>query len=302
MLRKGFCTLGIFSLVFFGAINGYAGFKDVGIGARNLSMGKAVVAVCDDLDTIYWNPAGLSALGEITGMSFSHASLYGVSKANMDAFCVIQPNIYFLGGNLGLLYLAEDVVIKIADVPKKADITETTVGLSYGKELTFKKTYPFSLSAGGLFKFLKVEKANDEHRGYAVDMGVLMKPKYGTKDLKNFRVGLMIRNILSSSVGDPSFGFKFGVASNLNKKITLGKLKIDDVLFATGIGEETGESLKFQFGMESIVNNKFPVRLGFYGGDIAIGLGYKDVDWEVDYAFAGYDLGDTHILSAKVKY
>ncbi|MEW6096452.1 MAG: hypothetical protein AB1567_08010 [bacterium] len=302
MLRKGFYYLGILSVVLFGAIDSYGGFKDVGIGARALGMGKAVVAVCDDVDTLYWNPAGLSELGEITGMSFSHAALYGVSKANMDAFCVIQPDVYLLGGNIGLLYLAEDVVEKVADKSKKTDITETTVGLSYGKGLTFKKVYPFSLAAGGIFKFLKVEDANDKHRGYAVDMSVLMKPKYVTKDLKKIRIALSLRNILSSSVGDPSFGFKFGIATNLDKKITLGKVKIDDILFVAGTSDEKGTSLKFQCGAESIFNKKFPVRLGFYGGDIAIGLGYKGVDFEVDYAFAGYDLGNTHILSAKIKY
>lgn len=294
--------MAILSLMLLGAIESYAGFKDVGIGARALGMGKAVVAVCDDMDTIYWNPAGLSELGEIIGMSFSHASLYGVSKANMDAFCVIQPEVYFLGGNLGLLYLAEDVVVKVADESKKTDIIETTVGLSYGKGLTFKKTYPFSLSAGGAFKFLKVEKSTDEHRGYAIDIGILMKPKYGTKDLKNFRIALVLRNILSSSVGDPSFGFKFGIATNINKKITVGKVKIDNILLATGISDEEGESFKFQLGVESIFNKKFPVRLGFYGSDIAIGLGYNGEDWQVNYAFAGHNLGKTHILSAKLKY
>lgn len=301
MLKKVF-YLAILILVLLGAIESYAGFKDVGIGARALGMGKAVTAICDDMDTIYWNPAGLSELGEITGMSFSHASLYGVSKANMNAFCVIQPEVYFLGGNLGLLYLAEDVVVKVVGESKKTDITETTVGLSYGKRLTFKKTYPFSLSAGGAFKFLKVERSTDEHRGYAIDMGILMKPKYGTKDLKNFRIALMLRNILSSSVGDPSSGFKFGIATNLNKKITVGKIKVDNILLATGICNEGEESFKFQLGVESIFNKKFPVRLGFYGSNIAIGLGYKGEDWQVDYAFAEHDLGKTHIFSAKLKY
>lgn len=304
MLKKGFYFLVVFSLVTIGAINSYAGFNDVGIGARNLGMGKSVVAVCDDMETIYWNPAGLSELGEITGLSFSHAGLYGVSKANMDSFCVIQPEVYFLGGNVGLLYLAEDVVEKRAGESKKIDVTETTIGLSYGKGLTFKKNYPFSLSVGGNLKLLKLESVHDEHRGCAVDMGVLIKPKHGTKELKNVRVGLMMRNVLAGNVHDPSFGFKFGVAANLNlnKKPTLGKITIDDVLFTLGVSDEDGESFKFQFGKEVILNKKFPVRLGFYGGDIAIGLGYKDVDWQVDYAFASYDPGNTHIISAKVKY
>jgi hypothetical protein len=302
MLKKELYLLAIINLILFIAVDSYAGFKDVGIGARAISMGKGVVAVCDDLDTIYWNPAGLSELGEITGMSFSHANLYGVSEANMDSFCVVQPNVYFFEGNLGLFYLAEDVVTKVAGESEKTDITEITTGISYGKSLTFKRVYPFSLAVGGTFKFLKVEEAKDEHRGYAIDMGVLMKPKYGTKYLKNFKVALMLRNILSSSVGKPSFGFKFGIATNLNKTPKFANLKIDDILFVASVCDEAGESFKFQFGSEAVLNEKFPVRMGFYGGKFAIGFGYKGIDWQVDYAFAGHDLGNTHIISAKMKY
>jgi len=302
MWKKEIYFLGIISLVVFGVVDSHAGFKDVGIGARALGMGKAIVAVCDDLDTVYWNPAGLSQLGEMTGMSFSHANLYGVSKANMDAFCVIQPNVYFVGGNIGLLYLIEDVVKEIAGESKKTDITETTTGLTYGKNIAFKKAYPFSLAVGGSFKFLKVEDAKDEHRGYAIDIGALLKPKYGTKDLKNFRIALMLRNILCSSVGDPSFGFKFGIATNLNKTPKFANIDIDDILFVIGVCDEKGVSLKFQFGSEAVFNKKFPVRMGFYGGKFAFGFGYKGLDWQVDYAFAGHDLGNTHIISAKMKY
>ncbi|MDI6736307.1 MAG: hypothetical protein QME42_09000 [bacterium] len=302
MLKKGFYFFAVLGLVIFAEINSYAGFNDVGIGARNLSMGKSVVAICDDLDTIYWNPAGLSELGEITGMSFSYAGLYGVSKAKMNSLCVTQPDIYFLGGNLGLLYLAEDVVAKIADEYKKSNVTETTIGLSYGRGLTFKKDYPFSLSAGGNFKLLKVENTLDEHRGYAIDIGVLMKPKYRVKELKDVKVALMLRNILASNVNDPSFGFKFGLAAKLNKSFTLGKIKAEDILWTLGVSNEDDESFKFQFGKEVVFNKKFPFRVGFYGSKIALGLGYQNEDWQVDYAFASYKPGNTHMISAKVKY
>ncbi|MEW6608804.1 MAG: hypothetical protein AB1414_15395 [bacterium] len=298
MLKK----LVILSVVIFVGSNSYAGFKDVGIGARNLGMGKSVVSVCDDIETIYWNPAGLVELGEITGMSFSHASLYGVSKANMDSFCIVQPNVYLLEGNIGLIYLAEDVVDKISGETKKTDITETTIGLSYGKRLRLKKNLPFSLSTGGNLKFLKAEDASDKHRGYAIDLGVLMKPKYGTKQLQNVRLGVMLRNILASNINDPGFGFKFGIATNLNKNLTLWKTKIDNILITTGIADEKGDSFKFQLGTEAIFNQKIAWRLGFYGSDISTGLGYKGVDWQIDYAFAKYDLGNTHIISAMVKY
>src|SRR5260221_13478775 len=35
-------------------------FLNVGVGARPLGMGRAFTGVADDIDSIYWNPAGLS--------------------------------------------------------------------------------------------------------------------------------------------------------------------------------------------------------------------------------------------------
>ena len=35
-------------------------FLAIGAGARGLSMGGAVIASCNDVTSIYWNPAGLA--------------------------------------------------------------------------------------------------------------------------------------------------------------------------------------------------------------------------------------------------
>src|ERR1039458_1672672 len=51
-----------------------AEFLKIGPGARAVGMGEAFTGVADDVDAIYWNPAGLGTLkhAEITGMHMQY--------------------------------------------------------------------------------------------------------------------------------------------------------------------------------------------------------------------------------------
>jgi len=42
--------------------NVYAHFEDIGIGARQIGMGNTFTAIADDVNTIYYNPAGLDSI------------------------------------------------------------------------------------------------------------------------------------------------------------------------------------------------------------------------------------------------
>src|SRR5690348_3174315 len=47
-------------------------FLDFGAGARPLGMGGAFTAVADDVDSLYWNPAGLATFRS-SQVTFQHA-------------------------------------------------------------------------------------------------------------------------------------------------------------------------------------------------------------------------------------
>lgn len=46
-------------------------FVDIGFGARPVSMGFAFVGLADDANAVYWNPAGLTRVGEVNA-TFMH--------------------------------------------------------------------------------------------------------------------------------------------------------------------------------------------------------------------------------------
>jgi hypothetical protein len=69
----------IYLLIFIFALNiipgVYAEFNDIGCGARPLAMGNAFVALADDINAIYYNPAGLVRL-EKNEFTSSYGRLY----------------------------------------------------------------------------------------------------------------------------------------------------------------------------------------------------------------------------------
>ncbi len=59
-----------------------AGFVDVGLGARPAAMGSAYTGLADDINALFWNPAGLTNLTEKQA-SFTTAKLFGLISYNM---------------------------------------------------------------------------------------------------------------------------------------------------------------------------------------------------------------------------
>jgi len=60
-------------------------FLSLGVGARSMAMSKTQVAICDDITSGYWNPAGLTKIDERFEGGLMHAG-YFAGMANYDYF------------------------------------------------------------------------------------------------------------------------------------------------------------------------------------------------------------------------
>ncbi|MFZ5518985.1 MAG: hypothetical protein ACOY90_20300 [Candidatus Zhuqueibacterota bacterium] len=61
------------------------------VGARPMALGGAFVALADDINAIYWNPAGLPAVNQL-GLNFMYANLYGTGIGNnYFSLCIPGP-------------------------------------------------------------------------------------------------------------------------------------------------------------------------------------------------------------------
>ena len=71
------------------AFRGYSNeFLTIGVDAAGLGMSKSVVASSNDVNSIYWNPAGLVGIKDYQG-SLMHASYFaGIANYNHASFAL----------------------------------------------------------------------------------------------------------------------------------------------------------------------------------------------------------------------
>lgn len=78
----------------------WAGFQDLGVGARAMGMGRAFVAVSDDPSALFWNAAGITQIKNLEGLAM-YAPMYTGLNAK-----VLQDNGILKDDRLALMYLA----------------------------------------------------------------------------------------------------------------------------------------------------------------------------------------------------
>ncbi len=84
-----------------------ATFLKIGVGARPSGMGEAFLAVADDVNAVYWNPAGLAFLKrqEVTAM---HSEWFQDIRYDFAAYARPLQN-YTLGGSLTGLFIKKEL-------------------------------------------------------------------------------------------------------------------------------------------------------------------------------------------------
>lgn len=181
----------------------------IGVGARALGMGRAYVAVAENTDTIFTNPAGL---GEID--SFEFVSMSG--SLFQDVNYTVLGSVYPLGAKsaFGLGYVNASLSgIEIRDntgtLQQTTSFGNSVIIASYGRKLSEK------LSLGLNFKYYsqdgnRVTNANGS--GMNFDIGLLQK------GLGWLSLGVVAQNVLSSG----KIHYKNGTEDDLPLNIKVG--------------------------------------------------------------------------------
>ncbi|MCK4532152.1 hypothetical protein KAU39_00055 [bacterium] len=266
-----------------------AHFEEMGAGARCIGRGKNFVAVCDDVYSLYYNPAGLSQLNRkelTTSCGKIHWGLDDDSNL-INSLCLYAHPLEFGNketdersswGTIGIGWLN----FILADFYQ-----EDTIILSYGKKL-YKNYF-----AGGInFKYLAKKFGKDDYTridplfskgtfvyNYSLDISGL----YNLNDFFSF--GLILTDINQPDLGlkekdEIPAGFKLGSVYK-QKSFNAGL----DVYYRDN-------NLKFYGGGEKwFLQKLLGVRGGFGIGDqsyrnLTCGMSWVSPMFQVDYAFA----------------
>lgn len=184
------------------------------VGARSLGMGGACVAVADDGNTLFTNPAGL---GEIDKMKFTSMSATLLDDVNYTVLGGILPfgDKFSIGvGYAGSFVSAIELRDGLGNLLGRSNYSSSSAVLAIGQKLSDR----FSLGLALKYYFSDGNAATAGNgRGWNLDLGVLQS---GWSWLK---FGLVGENLLSSSlinyqngVGEPlPLTVKAGVKVNL---------------------------------------------------------------------------------------
>lgn len=171
-------------------------FLNIGVDAASLGMSRSVVASSGDVNSIYWNPAGLVDVKDSQG-SLMHASYFaGIASFNHAAFAMPIDDKSALGISL-IRFGVDDILNTTELIDSQGNIDFNRISLFSAADYAFNVAYAKRLA----FKNLKFGANAKVIRrvigdfasswGFGFDVGIQF-------DHKKFKFGLMARDITTT--------------------------------------------------------------------------------------------------------
>lgn len=269
-----------------------AEFLLIGVGARAQGLSGAYTAITDDVNSIYWNPGGLSKL-KSTEMTFMHSSWLADTNYEFYAFAVPYKigtfglSIHYL--NLGEFEGRKNQISQ----PYKFTAYDLSLSLGYGMKLTERNSLGINL------KYIEENIETINSIGYGIDFGL----QHSFNNNLNF--GFTINNLGSKmkyvkEEVDLPLNITAGVAYRIST-VNIG-LDIKNYVY----DNTTTVSFGTEFMPFNIISFRggclLPARhsIGNLTGGIGLKLGSNN---QIDYAFTPFaDLGSAHKLSLTIKF
>ncbi|MDD5491663.1 MAG: PorV/PorQ family protein [bacterium] len=279
-----------------------ASFLKIEPGVRPVGMGGAYVAVADDINSLYWNPAGLVQL-KTKEFSFVHTAW--LEKINHETIAFASPAGPLFAYGLNIVYFGT------TDIDRR-----TVAGISDGKAKVADYYESVSLawklmdtiSVGATIKGIQMTLDNDKGSGYALDLGALQKLPL------NLSAGIMIQNLgPKMKAVDTSEKLPTNVKAGLAWRTLENKL-----LLAGDIDLPNDREMKLHAGAEYQFNKLFALRAGFEdvgslgnSSGMTAGISINEnmldeilkVNMQFDYSWLYFgELGSTHRIGISVKF
>ena len=258
---------------------GTAALFDVGMGARALGMGGAFVAVADDANALYYNPAGL-ALIEDHDVTSMYSALFGAG--NYFGAGYAQKNIG--AAVFGLLSTATGTD-EYGNPTEEFGYREGTLAGGYAHAFG-----PFAL--GGAVKLYAQDASANRGFGATGDIGALITLPY----LDGIRFGAVARNLIGA------VKFQSGHTDNFDQSYVLGLSVRPLKGFMVAADYDITHSIG-RVGVEYQIIDAFAARAGAtmdadkqWG--FTAGAGFALAGFRVDYAYQFHtELPDSHWVS-----
>lgn len=296
---------------------------ELGTSARAMALGGAYVALSDDIDAFYWNPAGLMHIKNIE-FSSMHSTLF--NQGNYDTFSLAKHFKTF--GSICINWTR----LSIDDMPISSDwndpqtdpyptvnqtkVLDNVLTLSFGEKTS--EYFSFGVTVKGIWKDYPTKDYSNKVKaeGISIDSGILCC-------FKNINLGLSTQNIfngltwhwpntdkevIESYSEKKKINFKAGVVIKKSFPTISGKgILLADVDTSKG----DLEGLREQIGIEYWIKELIALRTGYVympktkEWDLTFGTGFnlkfKEMLFKINYAFIPHSLSYIHYVSMGIK-
>ena len=258
-------------------------FMNIGMGARATGMGGAFAAVPGDLNSVYWNPAGLSSvksagIGLSYGQMFVDSSYQYLLGGTPMGPGAVGINISYL--RYGSFELRDAGGVVLSNTVNPYNMAAMA---AYGMPLM-----P-GFSVGAAVKYLNQDVNGSKMTGYAFDLGAL-------GEMGIFSAGVTAQNL--GTAGD--FSMPINIRAGLAARLTAGDKNV--FIVAGDFSYPLKGSTSMNLGAEYSWADMIKIRCGYSFKDennslkgmsgLSGGLGIKLGQTAIDYSMVPYgDLG-----------
>lgn len=285
-----------FSLALTGALSllappASADFRHARMGARPKALGSAYVALADDANAAYWNPAGLVRDDRLSLM-VTRSWLYGVSDLSNDYICADLPSLgrFHFGASwvrLGIDDIYSENTLNLAVATKAPFLDGLSVGLT-GKL--------FILEAPGYEQYNDPNYNGGAH-DYSFDAGLLYDSgEAWTLGATVYNINAPTLQLLDNTSNPDEVYTEWAAGASYLFRETL--------LVTADFRDREGRwgDIILHGGAEIWFFDAMVLRCGLDKGLVTLGAGLQDKHWQADFSLeTDKKLGNVYMLSFTVR-
>ena len=257
-----------------------AQFLKIGIGARALGMGESFVAIANDAEALYWNPAGISQFDK-TSVFFSHTQW--VVDINLEYAGIVYHIDQINSFGAAVTYLHTDEMKETTELQpfgtgRFFNYSDFLVSLTYARNMTDKFSFGISV------KYMQENIADLTSNGLLFDLGTYYKTGW-----KSTRFAVSVTN-LGNDI-KPTGSFEYQNLNNEYIEVNSFQSSPPPIIFRLGIAGEIWETEENKVTSSIQLNhpndNKENVNFGFeywWKNMIALRAGYKTARIEENFS------------------
>jgi len=285
-----------------------ADFLELGIGSRPLAMGEAFTAEVNDINSIYYNPAGIATL-KYPLLSFFHEELILDSRLeNVSAAFRIYGGWLAFSNTFFWIPPFDRIDIE-GNETGKVQFYNGCFSTAYGYDLGF-------LYVGGTLKYVYQKIDTLFVSSFAVDVGILKEMYLYSpfeSSIRNFTLGMSILNLGTNAKDDPlprmiriGMSYKMTKWFGLNLDATEYMINSSDLYdFTYGFNESFRVNTGVEFNYLELVYLRGGWRFND-AGTYSLGVGFnyaiKDVAFALDASYSENGIfGPVYSLNATFK-